>query len=210
MEPHGWSIACLTAAGLILLACSDTGRSDGTMTPIDSGAVEAEASVLAQEICPAACAAAQKCSGKIELAACESQCAVELSGGGYLALEIAEPYFKHLAEVKDDTGCQATDDGPWPFTWAHPEEFVLPDVGSPEVVAECTKALAPCVENASAAQPVCFRDYYWFNFDIRSKMKSCFALPCEELRQCRCEQAIAGMPWVAIPRDESELCPPLK
>jgi hypothetical protein len=112
---------------------------------------------------------------KIDQLGCEKQCALELAGKGYLALEIAERTFKVLADV-DATG------GDIDCKLGRGEAQFFTNNGIDTVKDQAY--LDRCVANKQRLCPnslpdnnrgACFSDFYYMNQSIRAELEKCFA-----------------------------------
>jgi hypothetical protein len=157
---------------------------------------------LAAEVCPGACATAKTCMlDRLELAACEAQCALELAGSGYLVQEIAVQYFQSLLDAGQDTDCEWTRFGKWMLDPTNLPAYEL-TLAEPAVLSECVDVTYPCWgPPIEYHEEGCFMNLYRHNEARRNEVRTCFAVSCMELSECMCLKQPPGHPWIAVGAD---------
>ena len=200
-------------AGVLLGLCVGValGAACDSETDNTTGGAGPPVDPLVAELCPAACATVKSCAGDaIDAGACEAQCAVELSGQGYLVREIAIDYFQSLRDAQTDPDCQATHWAAWRLDPARPDLYHL-HVDDPAALDECVQAVDRCFDDVvQSFQETCFLIFYRYNLAHRDEVRACFAVPCAQWSDCTCTATIAGEPWVTLPPPPPQPgdCPP--
>jgi hypothetical protein len=204
-----WGLAGLAAAGCRgdeVGVAAGAGATGAGGNGVDAG--------LAAEICPKACATAKSCmqARLADVSACETQCAAEISGAGYLIPEIAVQFFEALHDHDADPDCTWTLFGAWRLDPLHPESFHL-DLDEPALITECADSLHACYElPVPETQEACFLEYYRYNAVTRASIHDCWTEPCftqdgNVRADCLCAKQAIGQPWIAV-YDEDDACPP--
>jgi hypothetical protein len=163
----------------------------------DDAGVSAETAAL----CASACTVAKTCAPALEETACQTQCAKEVAGKGYLHVDFAKEFMTKLAAAKTDDACGISRSM---NIWSSPPSLDAP--GVKECIAYATKC------DSTSAPLDCTRYYYVWNEATRSKVAECFSVaippgtpPCSVTDACFAKKlgetawSAGGAPWLAIP-----------
>lgn len=186
----------LLFAGTLAAACDDV----QTVSDVDGGGgASTSAGPDYSDLCRGACAAAETCLPELDVQACETQCAVEMAGGGYLMQEAAKDYFGFLDAAGSDEDCAGTNLHRY-FAPVDGSAFTIP-CEEPEVMSECVGQLLDCDPNQDhgMVEQGCYLSFYRWNAQRRADVRLCWDVPCQDLEyfrtKCVCQKQPGGRPW---------------
>ncbi len=212
---HSLARCALTVSVTLLPACSsstdgETGAG-GAAGDTDAQADAAGDAVGIDPVCVAACATVRTCYAELDEPACQRQCSIERTGGGYLIPEIATQYFQILADAGSDPDCAQTYFGHWRLDVLNPSGYELV-VDDQATLQECFDATVKCTGSGTEATLAsCFMTYYRYNTPYREKIRACFPYQgsieaCVQQEECICGNQFQDHAWIAMPCRSADQC----
>jgi hypothetical protein len=185
-------IGVLTPVVISGWGCSNTGDTSESPPPADGG-IEAQVNPDIQAVCPGACETVRACEPTVDIAACETQCAKELSGDGYLIPYVALPVFK---EIRD------TSDYPCPMVYnTHAFQKVAGEIPTDLALMDrCRNEMVRfSSEEPVAYTELCFYGFYRYNTWLRDEILPCFSPSVEgkDLKGCMLDKGPTDNLWIA-------------
>jgi hypothetical protein len=193
----------LLSGAAVFVGCSESGDASQSTTGKDGG--DSGVDQVVAELCPGACAALLRCEGTVDVPACESQCAKEVTGSGYLIEHLARRVFTEIRDAEAGTECMYIQSlQPWGDWLEHkhdPDKYPLPiDNSDADVLESCVQVMFACEADESARwETHCFTNYYRYNRALRDDITKCFGsdYACMDKQLCISQKQIPQAPWIA-------------